>query len=283
MNSGTCLCGTLRYEVSGPYLWMAHCNCSMCRKHHGAAFATFVTAPLASFRWVSGEGNVGSYQSSPQARRHHCRTCGSVAPTLLPDAGIAMVPAGNLDGELGIRPQAHIFVASKAPWYEITDALPEHAEYPPKVAAAAVPRPHVVPLPGITVGSCLCGEVAYEAEGEALRMYHCHCRRCRLARSAAHATNVFYRLDHFRCVRGEDHIADYKLPEAKYFGAAFCRKCGGEAPRVSRERGVVVVPAGTLDTDPGMRPQAHIYVGSKASWFEVTGSTPRYEEGPPPA
>ena len=74
---------------------------------------------------------------------------------------------------------------------------------------------------------------------------------------------------------------DYALPEARYFGTAFCRRCGSGLPRVSAGRGTVVVPAGTLDVDPGIRPSAHIYTAFKAAWFEITGDIPRYAELPP--
>src|SRR5688572_23237381 len=85
MTLGACLCGTVRYELDGPFTMMSHCHCSMCRKHHGAPFATFVAAAHSGFRWRSGEDAVGTYASSPQGVRTHCRHCGSVGPTLLPE------------------------------------------------------------------------------------------------------------------------------------------------------------------------------------------------------
>jgi hypothetical protein len=130
-------------------------------------------------------------------------------------------------------------------------------------------------------GSCLCGEVAYEIQGPALRMFYCHCSRCRRGRSAAHAANVFYKADGFRWLRGGGQVQDFQLPEAQRFGTSFCRRCGGAVPRVSTERGVAVVPAGSLDTDPGIRAQGHIFVGSKASWEGVAGSIPQFAEMPP--
>ncbi len=71
------------------------------------------------------------------------------------------------------------------------------------------------------------------------------------------------------------------MPDAKFFTVAFCTRCGGDAPRISRERGFASVPAGTLDTDPGIRAEAHIFGGSKAPWFEITGDVPRHAEMPP--
>jgi hypothetical protein len=273
----------VRYQIDEPFVMMAHCHCSMCRKHHGAAFATFAGAQLGGFRWQSGKDDCVPYQSSAQGLRSFCRTCGSVTPMLLEGMGMAVVPAGNLQGDPGIRPQMHIFVGSKAPWYAITDTAPQHAGFPPEWGGGmGLDRP-VVAHPGVTHGTCLCGDVAFEVTGAATRAYHCHCSRCRRARSAAHASNFFFALDGFRYTRGEDRIAEYKVPEARFFTAAFCRRCGGKVPRVARERGVATVPGGCLDSDPGARPTAHIYVGSKAPWFEITDDLPRHEESPPPA
>jgi hypothetical protein len=260
---------------------MLHCHCSMCRKHHGASFATFVSAPIPSFRWIAGEDAVAKFKSSAQGERSYCRRCGSVAPALMSDAGFAAMPAGNLEGDLGIRPQLHMFVGSKAPFYTITDGLPQHEGYPPEFGGGmGVERPRVEPRAGAVEGSCLCGAVAYELRNP-LRIYHCHCTRCRRGRSSAHATNLFVNLSDFAFKRGEELVAQFKVPDAKFFTVAFCTRCGGGAPRISRERGFVSVPAGTLDTDPGIRPVAHIYVGSKAPWFEITDGVPQHAEMPP--
>ena len=131
MAEGRCLCGSVRYTVEGPYTGMINCHCSMCRKHHGGAFATFVTAPLEQFKWLSGETNVANYESSPGGGRAFCKVCGSIAPAAAPEHGIVFIAAGNLDGELGMTPQMNIFAGSKAPWYEILDSLPQHQEFPP--------------------------------------------------------------------------------------------------------------------------------------------------------
>ena len=281
MTRGSCLCGTVRYEIAGPFTAMSHCHCSMCRKHHGAPFATFAVAPLAGFRWLAGEHALGRYRSSAQGERLFCTTCGSVGPTLMPDHGLAIAPAGNLEDDPGIRPQDHMFAASKAPWHAITDGLPQHAGYPPEFGGGlGVERPAAATRLGTISGSCLCGGVAYEIDAP-LRMFNCHCSRCRRGRSAAHATNVIAKTDALRCLRGTELLAEHKPPEARFFAVAFCTRCGSAAPRISA-RGFAVVPAGTLDTDPGIRPQGHIYVGSKAPWFEITDDVPQFDEAPPP-
>ena len=281
MTRGACLCGTVQYEIAGPFSLMMHCHCSMCRKHHGASFATFVAAPYEGFRWLAGEDAVVSYPSSEHGRRSFCRHCGSVTPTLLPDAGLAIAPAGNLEGELDIAPQFHAFVGSKAPYYRITDSLPQHEAMPPEFGGGAgIERPRVEPRQGVIQGSCLCGAVAYTVRNPQ-RMYHCHCSRCRRGRSAAHATNVFLKLEDLAFERGEELVAQYKVPDAQFFTVAFCTRCGSGAPRVARDRGFATVPAGTLDTDPGELPLQHIYIGSKAPWFEIADDLPRYREMPP--
>jgi hypothetical protein len=283
MAQGSCFCATVRYEASGPFSSMMSCHCSMCRKHHGSAFATYVSSPIDRFRWLSGEDALLEYKSSVQGTRTSCRVCGSAVPMRLPACSLALLPAGPLEGDLGIKPQAHMFVGSKAPWYTITDDLPQHDEYPPEFGAPGLQRPRIEPQPGVTAGSCLCGTVAYEVTGEPMFMQSCHCQRCRRARGAAHATNIFYKAPQFRWVRGEDEVAEYKLPAARFYTVAFCRQCGGALPKVSLERGIAVIPAGSLDTDPPMRPQRHIFTNYKASWFEVTDSLPQFGEAPPPA
>lgn len=289
MARGRCLCGTLTYELDGPFSAMIHCHCSMCRRHHGTGFATFVAGPIAGFRWTSGEPSDepsdehrrGRYQSSPNGVRTFCRVCGSAGPTTMPELRIAAAPAAGFEGEIGIKPQRHIFVGSKATWDFITDALPQHNAYPPGVGAQGVARPAVTPRAGITEGGCLCGDIGYEITGAPVRMMNCHCSRCRLGRAAAYATNVFYKLEAFRWVRGAPLATEYKVPDARFHTAAFCSRCGGKVPRLSPERGVVAVPAGSLDTDPGMRAQAHIFVGDKAPWFDITGPLPQFPATPP--
>ena len=275
---GACLCATVRYEIDGPLEMMVHCHCSMCRKHHGASFATFVSAPLVGFRWISGKDNIASYKSSDKGQRSFCRTCGSVTPSIAEEMDLAICPAGNLDGPLDIRPQTHWFVGSKAPWYEICDALPRHEEYPEEFGTTGVARPLVEIDPGMIAGSCLCGDIAYEIQAPLMRMLHCHCSRCRRARSSAHATNVLCRIDDLRFTRGESNRVTYKVPDARFFSVAFCSTCGGAAPFRSQERGFAIVPAGTFDTDPAMRPTCHIFTGSKANWFDIADDLPQFDQ-----
>lgn len=258
---------------------MAHCHCSLCRKAHGTAFVTWLAAPEAAFAWLRGEGGLGGFQSSSGVERRFCRRCGSVAPLCL-GSGQVFLPAGCLDGDPEVRPAAHAFVGSKAAWYEIADDLPQVEDTPPGADPPAVhARPELPDVEGIR-GSCLCGGIAFALDPPLELIIQCHCSRCRKARSAAHAANLFAPQAAFRFLRGEELIDRFPVPGARAFAHSFCRVCGSSAPRV-RPGETALVPAGLLDDGPGARPRFHIYVGSKAPWFELADALPRFDEGPP--
>jgi hypothetical protein len=85
-----------------------------------------------------------------------------------------------------------------------------------------------------------------------------------------------------RFERGEDLLTSYKMPDARYFTQTFCRACGSPMPRADRERGFAVVPMGSLDDDPGIRPSRHIFVGSMAPWYAITDDLPQDMEAAAP-
>jgi hypothetical protein len=126
---GSCLCRGIRYEIDAPLGKVVHCHCSMCRKATGAAFRTRAAISSASFRWLAGESLLARYESSPGETRTFCSVCGATLATFFRDRpeqlGLAL---GTLDEDPGVRPAAHVYVDSKAPWFEITDALPQFTE-----------------------------------------------------------------------------------------------------------------------------------------------------------
>ena len=128
--TGSCLCGSVGYEVSGAFHGAGHCHCSMCRKSHGAAFATWAHVDPDEFRWTSGADFVQAYESSPGVERCFCRKCGSALVSTA-SGKITEVALGTADGDPGVRPSGHIFVRYKAPWYVIADELPQFDEWPP--------------------------------------------------------------------------------------------------------------------------------------------------------
>lgn len=273
---GECLCGAHAWRVEGgvhPELALI-CHCSRCRRASGA-----INLPLAvfadGFRWQRRGVSGGR-------ARPFCEVCGSTLP--LPAGEQAMaVPAGSL--ESGDQPGAarqlmadalHIFVGSALRWEVISDQRPRHAAFPPDWEAEGLPdEPPPARLPGLCGGRCACGAVHFEFDLPALLMGHCHCSRCRRSRGAAHATNLFVERSAFRWIEGENEVMRFDLPEAERFGTCFCRGCGSLLPRAGAER--VNIPVGCLDGDPETRPAFHIFVGSKAQWFEIEDGLPQYD------
>lgn len=281
MHRASCLCGRVRWHLTGPLNFMAHCHCSRCRKSRGTAFATEVAAPEGSLVFESGTEYITSWQSSESLRRCFCRHCGSVVPSNESWEGMTFAPAGNFEEDPRIRPVSHIFVASKAPWYEITDPLPRFDAFPPGVTSAVLDDPAPLDPPGGLRGSCMCGGSAYVVTVPPFRGHHCHCGRCRKGRGGAHASNMITTFDGVRLTRGAELLESYKVPDAQFFRQVFCRVCGAKMPNLDGDRGIAVIPMGSLDDDPKFELHSHIWTGSKAPWFEITDSLPQYAEGPP--
>lgn len=141
MLRGSCQCGGVKYEITGPLHGMGHCHCSNCRKAHSAAFRTRARVQRTDFKVVQGDHLVKFYESSPDFHRGFCSLCGSPVfnwngpkshmAKLYPDsvATIGIAVAG-LDDDPGVRPGFHCFVAEKAAWLSIADDLPQFSAYP---------------------------------------------------------------------------------------------------------------------------------------------------------
>jgi len=129
-------------------------------------------------------------------------------------------------------------------------------------------------------GSCLCGTVRFEIDPPFQKMIHCHCSRCRKGTGTGHATNLTVAPAQLRWLAGEEAITRYALPTATSFGKWFCSHCGGPLPRLTRNDTIVVVPAGSLDTEPSMTPTDHIFWGSRMSWGCPSGGLPTHDEYP---
>jgi hypothetical protein len=130
-------------------------------------------------------------------------------------------------------------------------------------------------------GSCLCGAVKYEVAGEAKRFYHCHCSRCRKATGTGHASNLFLQPAALKWLVGQEHIRAFKVPEAMRFTNQFCGMCGGRLPRQPQDTDTVVIPAGSLDDEAPIMPEARIFTGSRASW-SCSGDELLIHEAAPP-
>ena len=276
--NGVCLCGDVAWTIDGPVTMLVNCHCTMCRKSSGATFSMFAICAASDFSFSRGADNTVSYRTSDHAERVRCARCAALVPSIAGE--MAVIPAGSLEGDMGRKVDAHIFVADMAAWHTINDSAPQFPAYPPQYEQAAVefpPRP--ADTAGAVAGSCLCGRVSYEFDPPATRMLNCHCSRCRRSRGNVHSTQVFLAADQFRWRSGEDNIDRYQLPDAG-FAPSFCRDCGSLMPRVL-DSSKVSIPAGSLDGDPEIRPECHIFTDSKADWFDIDEGLPQHAEYPP--
>lgn len=126
--TGGCLCGAVRYEVRGPLRPVTNCHCGQCRRFHGHVGA-YTAAKRADFT-LAEESGLKWFESSKEARRGFCETCGSsLFFRSVDDDGKISIAAGTLDDARGLETVAHIFVAHKGDYYEITDDLDRFPEY----------------------------------------------------------------------------------------------------------------------------------------------------------
>jgi hypothetical protein len=126
MPTGSCLCGGIRYEVTGELGPVALCHCGMCRKASGSAFASNASVEREAFRLLQGADLVQRYESSPGRFRCFCRTCGSpVFAEARAMPNLVRLRLGSFDGDPGVRPAYHWAVNFKAPWWTIRDELPQ--------------------------------------------------------------------------------------------------------------------------------------------------------------
>lgn len=140
--TGKCECGAVQFEITSPIHEYSHCHCEQCRRLSGAPFATFIGVQKSGFRYLSGEDNLSHYASSEDHDRIFCRTCGSnimVAIAEYPED--YYVSLGTIDGDPALPENCfHMFVGSKAPWYEILDDAPQYETFHQKTNATA-PEP----------------------------------------------------------------------------------------------------------------------------------------------
>lgn len=128
-------------------------------------------------------------------------------------------------------------------------------------------------------GSCLCGRIQYEIEGEFENFFLCHCKSCRKDTGSAHATNLFSSTALLTWLKGEKEVKTYNHNNAGHI-KSFCPVCSSALPNIQMDGKLLVVPAGSLDTDIHMLPSGHIYMNEKADWDEHLEKLPHYDELP---
>lgn len=124
-------------------------------------------------------------------------------------------------------------------------------------------------------GSCLCGKAKFEVQGNFDGFYLCHCKYCQKDTGSAHAANLFSKSAKLTWLAGSDSVTTFTLAGTRH-KKSFCKVCGSALPS-THDTGLLVVPAGCLDTEVSISPTAHIFTSSKAVWDEGLGDVPEFE------
>ncbi len=131
----------------------------------------------------------------------------------------------------------------------------------------------------IHTGSCLCGSIKFKMEGEFQKFFLCHCSRCRKSSGTAHCSNLFAPGGKLTWLSGQELLSFYRHEDTN-FARNFCSKCSSLMPVYVEARDIVATPAGCLDSDVDITPQAHIFTDSKGNWDEVLNDIPAFEKMP---
>jgi hypothetical protein len=126
--AGKCRCGAVRYKVADAFLYAANCHCSECRAATGSAFKAFAGIGREKLTITQGLDHIAAF-GDEGLNDTRCRACGSFLFSVVRDGAFVHVALGSLVDAPTMRPTGHIFVGSKAPWFEITDDLPQFDEY----------------------------------------------------------------------------------------------------------------------------------------------------------
>ena len=129
MLAGKCFCGAVHYAVTDAFGYAMNCHCSNCRRTTGSAFKPFAGIERDKFAVTRGQDTLMVY-GDDKANDTHCGRCGSLLFSVVRDGAFVHVAMGTLVDAPSIRPSRHIFVGSKAPWFTITDDLPQHETFP---------------------------------------------------------------------------------------------------------------------------------------------------------
>lgn len=132
MYFGSCLCGGIRLEITGPITSIIHCHCSKCRKSSGTAYATNGFVAVNDLTITAGDQLLASFESGPGKHRHFCKICAS--PVFSTNAAVpeqVRLRLGILDSPINERPISHNFVSSKANWDDLDAQLPRSDSYEP--------------------------------------------------------------------------------------------------------------------------------------------------------
>jgi len=123
-------------------------------------------------------------------------------------------------------------------------------------------------------GGCLCGEIKYEIDAQLNRFYFCHCEQCRKLTGSAFASNIQAQPTEITWIRGMDNVTRFDYPGKGSYTRVFCTKCGSSLPFINERGNTLYIPAGSLDSDPGILPDTNIFWDDRASWIEEGMNAP---------
>lgn len=124
-SHGGCLCGRVKFEVSGAFESFFLCHCSRCRKDTGSAHAANLFSSRTTIAWLSGEDSIKTFRLPDTLHeRSFCAECGSALPSVQFEGRLMVFPAGSLDSPVEIAPTAHICLADRANWDDHLEAFP---------------------------------------------------------------------------------------------------------------------------------------------------------------
>ncbi len=126
---GACFCRAVQYKVADEFEYAVNCHCSNCRRTTGSAFKPVAGIPRDKLRLTAGADALLIY-GDETGNDTHCKACGSLLYSIVREGKYVHIAMGTLEDAPSIRPSRHIFVGSKAPWFTITDDLPQHEELP---------------------------------------------------------------------------------------------------------------------------------------------------------
>ncbi len=124
-------------------------------------------------------------------------------------------------------------------------------------------------------GGCVCGAVQFSVQDEFMHFFLCHCEQCRKMTGSAHASNLFTRIDNIQWLKGESSVRRYDHP-TRTFSQAFCLHCGSGLPFVSKSGKALIVPAGSLDSEPAKTPEAQIFCAEQTEWHKAGMQSPKF-------
>ena len=128
-------------------------------------------------------------------------------------------------------------------------------------------------------GSCLCGKITFEVTGDFESFFLCHCERCRKDTGSAHAANLFSATAELKWLSGENMVRTFDFQSSGHI-KSFCPDCGSALPNIQMNGALLMVPAGSLDSDIFLKPKGHIYCANKANSDDGFSDVPQFEKLP---